>query len=89
MTPEAIANIGKEAVQTAFMLAMPLIGAAFVTAVAVGVLQTVTQVREATLSFVPKLVAVFAVFLLALPWMLDVMTRFASRIFMDMPNYIK
>lgn len=89
MTPEFVTGIGQEAVKTALMLLLPLVGAAFIAAIIVGVVSTVTQVQEATLSFLPKLIAVFAVFILTLPWMLDVMTRFATRIFMSIPDYIK
>lgn len=89
MTPDFITGIGQEAIRTALMLSLPLVGAAFLAAIIVGIIQTVTQVQETTLSFLPKLIAVFAVFLLTLPWMLDVMTQFATRIFMNIPDYIK
>lgn len=89
MTPDIVTTIGQEAVRTALMLALPLVGAAFLAAIITGVIQTVTQVQETTLSFVPKLMAVFAAFLLTLPWMLDVMTAFTTRIFTEFPNYIK
>lgn len=89
MTQEIVTDIGVEAVKTALMLALPMLGAAFVVAIGVSVLQTVTQVREQTLSFVPKLIAVLAVFLLTLPWMMGVMSQFAQRLFMNIPNYIR
>lgn len=89
MTPDFITGIGQEALKTALMLSLPLVGAAFLVAIIVGVVQTITQVQEQTLSFLPKLIAVIAVFFLTLPWMLDVMTQFATRIFTNVPNYIK
>ncbi|MBI5886843.1 MAG: flagellar biosynthetic protein FliQ [Deltaproteobacteria bacterium] len=89
MTPDIVTTIGQEAMRTALMLALPLVGAALLAAIITGVIQTVTQVHETTISFVPKLLAVFAVFLLTLPWMLDVMTVFTTRIFTEIPNYIK
>lgn len=89
MTQGIITDICAEALKTALMLALPLLGAAFVVAISVSVLQTVTQVREQTLSFVPKLIAVLAVFLLTLPWMMGVISRFAERLFMNIPNYIR
>ncbi|OGQ60488.1 MAG: EscS/YscS/HrcS family type III secretion system export apparatus protein [Deltaproteobacteria bacterium RIFCSPLOWO2_02_FULL_53_8] len=89
MTPDFVAGIGQEAVRTALTLALPLVGAAFLAAIIVGIAQTVTQVQETTISFLPKLIAVFAVFMLTLPWMLDVMMQFTTRIFTSFPDYIK
>lgn len=89
MTPDIVTTIGQEAMRTALMLALPLVGAALLAAIFTGVIQTVTQVQETSISFVPKLLAVFAVFILTLPWMLDVMMVFTTRIFTEFPNYIK
>jgi flagellar biosynthetic protein FliQ len=54
----------------------------------VSVLQAVTQIQEQTLSFVPKLLAVSVVFLIALPWMLQLMVRYATELFRSLPTLI-
>ncbi|MEK7772896.1 MAG: flagellar biosynthetic protein FliQ, partial [Deltaproteobacteria bacterium] len=50
--------------------------------------QAVTQIQEATLSFVPKIVVVFLVILFLSPWMMEVLLKFTTEIFTNIPNYV-
>jgi flagellar biosynthetic protein FliQ len=54
---------------------------------AVSVLQAMTQLNEATLTFVPKVLAVFVAIVVFLPWMLGVLTSFMTQLFLNIPNY--
>lgn len=76
----------RRALIEAVTLAAPLLGAAVLVGVLVSVIQAVTQVQEQTLSFVPKLGAVAAVFLIALSWMLRSLTAFATELFRAIPT---
>ena len=52
-------------------------------------LQTVTQIQEQTLSFVPKLLGVAVTFLLALPWMLQLLVEYTSKLFRSLPELVR
>jgi flagellar biosynthetic protein FliQ len=87
MTPEMVTEIGRQAIETTLMVSAPILGLSLVVGLAVSVLQAMTQLNEATLTFVPKVVAVLAAIVLFLPWMLGVLTSFMTQLFMNIPNY--
>ena len=66
----------------------PLFLAALVTGLIVSIFQAATQINEATLSFVPKLVVMFFTMILAGPWMITMMTDFMRRLFESIPGMI-
>ena len=76
-----VLDLARDALVMALTLAGPLLGIALVVGLVVSVLQAVTSIQEQTLSFVPKLFAVGAVFLLLLSWMLQGMMRYATELF--------
>jgi len=69
MTAQYVLTFGHQALMLLLMIALPALGAVMVVGLIVSIFQAVTQVHEATLSFVPKLVAAVLVFALAGPWM--------------------
>ncbi len=89
MTPEFVTSVGKEAIEVILMLSAPVLLAGMAVGLAVSIFQAVTQIQEATLSFVPKILAVFLVLLAMAPWMIGVILRFTSEIFINIPNYIR
>lgn len=89
MTEELIMKLGQDALRTTAMISAPLLGAALVTGLIVSVLQAVTQINEATLSFIPKMIVIGAVLLLAGPWMLDILTHFTIGLFENLPSYVR
>jgi flagellar biosynthesis protein FliQ len=88
MTPQTVLTIGQQALELTMMLCAPLLGAALVTGLVVSVFQAATQINEMTLSFIPKLVAIFAALVIAGPWMLAVMTDYMRRLFTAIPSLI-
>lgn len=88
MTPQTVLTIGQQALELTMMLSAPLLGAALVTGLVVSVFQAATQINEMTLSFIPKLAAIFAALVVAGPWMLAVMTDYMRRLFMAIPSLI-
>ena len=70
------------------MLAGPLLGVALAVGLAISVVQAVTSIQEQTLSFVPKLFAIAAVFLLTLSWMLQTMMQYTTELFRALPGLI-
>ncbi len=76
----------QEAMQTAMLLALPLLGAALAVGLVVSLFQAVTSMQEMTLSFIPKILIVALVLLLFSPWMLQMLTDFAIRALQFIPN---
>jgi flagellar biosynthetic protein FliQ len=87
MTPEMVTEIGRQAIETTLLVATPILGIALVVGLAVSVLQAMTQLNEATLTFVPKVLAVFIAVVVFLPWMLGVLTSFMTQVFLNIPTY--
>ena len=85
MTPETVLTIGRQALETLMTTASPILLVILVTGLLISILQALTQINEATLSFVPKLVLSSLVLVLAGPWMLSNLTDFISRMILSIP----
>jgi flagellar biosynthesis protein FliQ len=88
MSHAIVVDLARNAVMLALLLAGPLLLVALSVGVFVSVIQAVTQIQEQTLSFVPKLFAVAATFLLALPWMLQLAIKYTTELFRSFPVLI-
>ncbi len=88
MTPETIMTLGQRALEMATLLSAPLLLSALVIGVLISLFQAATQINEMTLSFVPKLLVLVVVLLLAGPWMLELLIDFTRNLMKDIPNLI-
>jgi flagellar biosynthesis protein FliQ len=88
MSHALVIDLARNAVLLALLLAGPLLLVALGVGLVVSVIQAVTQIQEQTLSFVPKLFAVAAAFLLALPWMLQLLIKYTTELFRSFPTLI-
>jgi len=84
MTGPEVLDVAKDSIMTLVMVASPLMLVGLAVGVAISLVQALTQIQEMTLVFVPKILAIFAAMLLALPFMADAlqshMARLAARI---------
>lgn len=78
MTTELALHLFAEMLKTGVLICVPLLGVTLLTGVAVSILQVVTQIQDATLAFVPKLVVFVVVCLLLGPWILNKLSAFAN-----------
>ena len=88
MSPEMITEIYRGALGVMLALGGPILGVILVIGVSVSVIQAATQVNEMTLSFIPKILAVFAVLIVAGPWMLGLIQDFTRDLFLSIPGLI-
>lgn len=88
MTPITVMEIGRGAMETALLVAAPMFIAALATGLIISIFQAATQINEATLSFVPKLLVMFLTLLLAGPWMITTLTDYIRRLFEAIPTLI-
>jgi flagellar biosynthetic protein FliQ len=87
--PQAlVVDLARNAIMLALMLAGPFLALALVVGLIVSVLQAVTQIQEQTLSFIPKLFALSAAFLIALPWLMQMMVKYTTELFRSIPSLI-
>ncbi len=89
MTPEFVIEFAKQAIVLTIYLSMPMLGLGLLAGLVVSVFQAVTQIQEMTLTFVPKIIAVFLGLLFAAPWMLEEITSFTRRVIENIPLYIR
>lgn len=89
MTPEFVTDMGRRAMEVTLLLSAPVLLLGLMAGLAVSIFQAVTQINEMTLTFIPKLIAIFLGLILFLPWMLQILTEYATGIFLNIPNYIK
>jgi flagellar biosynthetic protein FliQ len=86
MTIEGAVFLGQEALMIAMFIGGPLLCTALVVGSLVSVVQTVTQVQEMTLVFVPKILAVMAVLAVTGAWMLEMLVSYSTGVFMSIPE---
>jgi flagellar biosynthetic protein FliQ len=88
MTPEHVITVGQQAMEMMALLAGPILIAVLIVGLVVGMFQAVTQINEMTLSFVPKLMVVGAVLVLAGAWMLSAFTGYVRTLIENIPSLI-
>lgn len=81
MSEDIVVNLSTLSLQTIAMVSAPMLISALVVGIIVSVFQAITQINEATLTFIPKMVVVAIVIVLAGPWMLDTLTGFTTEMF--------
>jgi flagellar biosynthetic protein FliQ len=88
MNPQTVTALGQNAIQLTLMVAAPLLLAALVVGLIVSVFQAATQINEMTLSFIPKLVAIFVALLISGPWILTMLTDYMRGLITSIPTLI-
>lgn len=88
MNAQMVLTMGQEALLMMLMIAAPILGVVLVVGLLVSLFQAVTQINEATLAFVPKLVAAMAVLAVAGPWMLSMLVEYIRRTIESIPSVV-
>lgn len=81
-------KLAQDAIRTVIFTAAPMLVISLVVGLVVSVIQAVTQIQEATLAFVPKILAVFISLLLFGPWIIKLMTEFATELLANINLYV-
>lgn len=88
MTPELVTTIGQQAMWVTMLIAGPLLLSALAVGLLVGMFQAATQINEMTMSFIPKLMVLVAVLVIAGPWMLSVIVNYTRQLIEQIPSLI-
>ena len=89
MGEDVILNLGQEALKTMAMLSAPLLLSTLVIGLVISIFQALTQINENTLTFVPKMIVIAVVLVLAGPWMMDVMKNYTVNLFENMATIVR
>lgn len=89
MSQEMVVDLGVEAIKVALMVSAPILLLGLLVGLIVSIIQATTQIQEATLSFIPKLIAIALALLIFGPWMMNMMYSFTVNLFENIPNYIR
>ena len=88
MTPEGVLTLGREAMQLTLLVSAPMLLVALAVGLLVSIFQAATQINESTLSFIPKLIAVFLTLGIAGSWMLAQLTDYTRQLFTNLPLFV-
>ena len=88
MTPNLALDLIRSSVMLALTVAAPLLATALLVGILVSLIQAVTQIQEQTLTFIPKLLAMAAVFMLLLPWSVSRVVDFLVTLFRSLPTLV-
>jgi len=82
-------GLGVETFKLALYLSLPMLLAGLIMGLAISIFQATTQINEMTLSFVPKILLVVVVIIFTMPWMMNMMIEFSTRIINLIPEFIR
>ncbi|AKJ94993.1 flagellar biosynthetic protein FliQ [Thioalkalivibrio versutus] len=88
MTPELVVDVGQETLMVVILLSAPPLLTALAVGLTIGMLQAATQIQEMTLSFIPKLLAMFAALLFSGHWMLQLLIDYTERLYEGAPGMV-
>lgn len=88
MSHQFVIDLTRDAILTALMVAAPMLLIAMGVGLVVSIVQSVTQIQEQTLAFVPKLILVGGAFIVGMPWLLQILIKFTRQIIGGMPAMV-
>jgi flagellar biosynthetic protein FliQ len=81
--------MAKDALQVTLMISGPMLIVALVVGILVSIAQVVTSIQDMTLSFVPRVIAVFLTFLFVLPWMLSTLLAYTTQLYGHLERFVR
>jgi len=88
VSPEYVVGFAKQALEATLLVSAPMLGFGLVVGLLVSVFQAVTSIQEMTLTFIPKILAVFLALIIFFPWMLRYLVDFTVRLMVSIPSVI-
>jgi flagellar biosynthesis protein FliQ len=89
LNPEVVLRIAKDMIEITLFVSLPIMGVGLVVGLFVSLLQSLTQMHEMTLTFVPKIVAVLLSLLFLLPWMMHKLVFYTENLIVNLPQYAR
>lgn len=89
MTEDLVLKLAQEAMKTTALVAAPILVSTLVIGLIVSIFQALTQINESSLSFIPKMIVVGIVLVLAGPWMMDLMSNYTTQLFENITEIVR
>ena len=89
MSQDMILKLAKDALQITLMVGGPMLLVALVVGIVVSIAQVVTSIQDMTLSFVPRVIAVFLTFLFIFPWIMNTMLEFTAQLYGHLDRFAR
>jgi flagellar biosynthesis protein FliQ len=89
MSQDMILKLARDTLQVTLLVSSPLLIISLVIGLIVSVVQVVTSIQDMTLSFVPRIIAVFATFLLVFPWIMNLLLAFTTQLYGHLERYAR
>jgi len=89
VTADFVVGFARSAIEMTLMLALPMLGIGLLVGLMVGIFQATTQIQEMTLTFIPKIVAVFIALIVFAPWILGKILDYTTNLITNIPTYIR
>ena len=89
MNQQFIIDFAAESMKITLLLSAPMLGFGLVAGLVISIFQAVTSIQEMTLTFIPKILAVFFSLILFLPWLLQLMISFTAKVLINIPSYVQ
>ncbi len=89
MGEDLILKFGTETLKTTALVASPMLIGALIIGLIISIMQAITQINEATLTFIPKMGVVALIFMLSAPWVLDVLGEFTTTLYENIAVYVR
>lgn len=86
---DLVIKLGQDALKTTAMVAAPMLISTLVIGMVVSIFQALTQINEATLTFIPKMIVIAIVIMLAGPWMVDLMSQYTTNLFENIATVVR
>lgn len=86
MDTQFVVELARNSIYTTLLVSSPMLMLALIVGLSISILQAITQIQEMTLTFIPKIVAVAIALIIFLPWMINTVVGFASRLFSIIPT---
>jgi flagellar biosynthetic protein FliQ len=88
MTEQFIVDFAMRSIKTTLLVSAPMLGFGLITGLVISIFQAVTSIQELTLTFIPKILAVFLALFLFFPWIMRIMLSFTEQLLVNFPSYI-
>jgi flagellar biosynthetic protein FliQ len=89
MSEALVLGVVRQAIETAVIISLPMLIVGLVVGVSVSIVQTITSIQDNILAFIPRAAAIFIVFAISFPWMLRIVTGFATALFRRLPELVR
>lgn len=89
MNQDMILKLAKDTLEVTLMISGPMLIVSLVVGIAVSIAQVVTSIQDMTLSFVPRVIAVFVAFLFSFPWIMNILLAFTSQLFGHLERFAR